>query len=419
MLWQFVQVTLRLGRWPVRSLSTRSTAVGPQSSEANSSDTNTRNNRGSNISGSRIFHASNVDSHTTQNVCSTLVISESILSHQSIAENIATFKYVKVSIDGVDNNLDALNDNGSQINLIHRSIIPDDKMQTVGRITIRGAFGAPVQTDVTLLSIKPAVSDINEVNIAPPLEIMFAVCDKLKERIILTSDTVNNLELLQHYNVVHIPESVIAMTSTVDDEIGDDQSASCDDDVIALDGGSESLVSTVQDTFVDRRVTLSNQLDVDPQLRSADYITLLNEQITDPSLNKYWDMARDNQKNGFFVQDGLLYPHGQVNGEKVTQLCLPSQRISTVLKIAHDMPFRSLMAFRRANDRIAMSFFFAGQRYQVKDYCMRCETCQLFAPARRNDFNVIKPIPCTRCASFWSSCIRLFWTIQWIWSLQI
>jgi len=36
----------------------------------------------------------------------------------------------------------------------------------------------------------------------------------------------------------------IAMTSTADDEIGD-QSASYDDDVIPLDGSSDSIVSTV------------------------------------------------------------------------------------------------------------------------------------------------------------------------------
>jgi len=39
-----------------------------------------------------------------------------------------------------------------------------------------------------------------------------------------------------------------------------------------------------------------------------------------------------------------------------------------------------------------MRFFFPGQRARVKDYCMRCETCQLFAPARRSDLNVIEPI---------------------------
>jgi len=187
-------------------------------------------------------------------------------------------------IQAILNNLDAPSDSGSQINLIHRSIIPDDKMQTVGRIAIRGAFDATVRTDVALLSIKPAVSDNNEVIIAPPLEVMFGVCDELNERIILTSDTANELQLLQQYNVVHIPESVIAMTSTVDDEIG--ESDSYDDDVIPLDGSSESLASTVQDTFVDRTYTPSNQPDVDSQLLSADYITLRNEQITDPSLSK-------------------------------------------------------------------------------------------------------------------------------------
>jgi len=82
-------------------------------------------------------------------------------------------------------------------------------MQTVGRSAIRGAFGAPVQTDVALLSIKPTVFDNNEVNIAPPLEVMFAVCDELNERIIITSDTVNKLELIQQYNVVHIPQSAL------------------------------------------------------------------------------------------------------------------------------------------------------------------------------------------------------------------
>jgi len=43
---------------------------------------------------------------------------------------------------------------------------------------------------------------------------------------------------------------------------------------------------------------------VDSQMRSADYITLRNEQLADPSLSKYWDMARDNQKNGFYIQTG-------------------------------------------------------------------------------------------------------------------
>jgi len=71
-----------------------------------------------------------------------ILYSEFIISPQSIADNIATLKNVKVFIEGVDNNIETLNDSGSQINSIHISIIPEYKMQTVGRISIRGAFGA-------------------------------------------------------------------------------------------------------------------------------------------------------------------------------------------------------------------------------------------------------------------------------------
>jgi len=53
-----------------------------------------------------------------------------------------------------------------------------------------------------------------------------------------------------------------------------------------------NLASTEQNTFIDHTVTRSSQ--PDSQLRSADYITLRNEQIASPS--KYWDMAQDIRK---------------------------------------------------------------------------------------------------------------------------
>jgi len=64
------------------ALSTCSTAVGPESSVTHSSVSTTRSIHGSGNSGSRIFYTLNVDSHTTH---STSVISESILSPQSLA----------------------------------------------------------------------------------------------------------------------------------------------------------------------------------------------------------------------------------------------------------------------------------------------------------------------------------------------
>jgi hypothetical protein len=90
--------------------------------------------------------------------------------------------------------------------------------------------------------------------------------------------------------------------------------------------------------MISNRDFKSNDLKSSPSLRSADFITLRNEQLADPALSKYWDFAR-NEKGGFFIRDGLLYRYGYVNGEKVIQMCLPETRVSTVLKLAHDMPF--------------------------------------------------------------------------------
>jgi hypothetical protein len=159
-----------------------SSAIEPVSSDSQSSVAVARQSRGN--GGSRVFYASNSisDGPSTQNVRTTSFITEPNLYPHSISDNIATLKYVKIAIDGVDfNNIEALHDSGSLVNLIRKPIIPEDQMKVVGRIVIRGAFGAPVQTDVVLLSIKPVVSGTNEVNIAPPLEVLFAVCEELSE----------------------------------------------------------------------------------------------------------------------------------------------------------------------------------------------------------------------------------------------
>ena len=125
-------------------------------------------------------------------------------------------------------------------------------MKAVGRLAIRGAFGAPVQTDVVLLSIKPAVSGTNEINIAPPLEVMFAVCEELNECIILTADTVNKLELLQHYNVMNVPDNIVIMASTVVEEVDDQSESSVKEDIIPLDGSSDPIGSTTSVISPDR-----------------------------------------------------------------------------------------------------------------------------------------------------------------------
>jgi hypothetical protein len=321
-------------------------------------------------------------------------------SPNTIAEKFAPLDYVRINIVGIPGTFAALNDSGTQVNLIHRLLIPEEKLKSVGQIAIRGAFGSPAHSEVVMLAVKPATSAPHEVNIAPSREVLFAVCEDLNEQVILTADTVRQLELLKTYNVIHVPELITAKSQV--EHVGDVSDSSEVDDIWPLDGRAETLIPCDTDvsndseggsaSIVDDSPGHVKSVSADDDLRCAGAITLRNEQLADPALAKYWNFARK-EKCGFFVKDRLLYRHGKVNGEKVILLCLPETRIDTVLKLAHDMPFSGHMAFRRTNDRVSLNFFFPGQRSRVKDYCMRCEKCQLFAPARHDDLNVVEPIP--------------------------
>jgi hypothetical protein len=331
--------------------------------------------------------------------CHASVMTESY-SPNTIAEKFVPLDYVRINIVGVPDTFAALNDSGTQVNLIHRSLTPEEKLKSVGQIAIRGAFGSPVHSEVVMLAVKPATSAPNEVNVAPSREVLFAVCEDLNEHVILTADTVRQLELLKTYNVIHIPELITAKSQV--EHVGNASDSSEISDILPLDGRAETLIPCDTDvsndsdgesaSIVDDSPGHVESVSADDDLRCADAVTLRNEQLTDPALAKYWNFARE-EKCGFFLKDGLLYRHGKVNGEKVIQLCLPETRIDTVLELAHDMPFSGHMVFRRTNDRVSLNFFFPGQRARLKDYCMRCEKCQLFAPARRDDLNVIEPIP--------------------------
>jgi hypothetical protein len=113
------------------------------------------------------------------------------LDHQRNLQNFSQLSYVPICIQGVTGNHDALNDSGSQVNLIKRDLLQQlPEIQTTGRVSIKGIVGPAIETDLALLDIKPAPTEVGCTNIAPPLREIFAVCDELNEDIILTADTV-------------------------------------------------------------------------------------------------------------------------------------------------------------------------------------------------------------------------------------
>jgi hypothetical protein len=116
------------------------------------------------------------------------------LDHQRNLQNFSKLSYVPICIQGVTGNHDALNDSGSQVNLIKRYLLQQlPEIQTTGCVGIKGIVGPAIETDLVLLDIKPAPTEVGCTNIAPPLREIFAVCDELNEDIILTADTVKRL----------------------------------------------------------------------------------------------------------------------------------------------------------------------------------------------------------------------------------
>jgi hypothetical protein len=69
------------------------------------------------------------------------------LDHQRNLQNFSKMSHVPICIQGVTDNHDALNDNGSQVNLIKRDLLQQlPEIQTTGRVSIKGIVGPAIET---------------------------------------------------------------------------------------------------------------------------------------------------------------------------------------------------------------------------------------------------------------------------------
>ena len=63
----------------------------------------------------------------------------------------------------------------------------------------------------------------------------------------------------------------------------------------------------------------------------------VDEQRSCPSLRPFWQFAEQDKK-GFFVDNGLLYHLETLWGQKLKHLGLPDQRIPVVPEMGHNSP---------------------------------------------------------------------------------
>ena len=114
------------------------------------------------------------------------------------------------------------------------------------------------------------------------------------------------------------------------------------------------------------------------------------EQKQDDSLSHWWKMAEEN-KNGFFVHDDLLFRSERFLGHTFKQLCVPRSRRNTVLDLAHNA-VGAHMGIKRTIERILFSFTWPGLRADVCKYIQTCPTCQKHARITCQDRVPIKAV---------------------------
>jgi len=112
----------------------------------------------------------------------------------------------------------------------------------------------------------------------------------------------------------------------------------------------------------------------DVTLTSESHSELSNEQMADTTLATCWKMAKEG-KGGFVILNDVLYH--KVEGQLVSQLCLPQSRRVKVLKLAHDSVFGGHMGEKKTRERIRLSFYWPGLRQSVHDDVSSCTSCQL------------------------------------------
>ena len=98
----------------------------------------------------------------------------------------------------------------------------------------------------------------------------------------------------------------------------------------------------------------------DVTLTSESHNELSNDQMADTTLATCWKMAKEGE-GGFVILNDVLCHKDKVEGQLVSQLCLPQSRRVKVLKLAHDSVLVGTWAKRRHESVFVCLFI--GQGY--------------------------------------------------------
>ncbi|KFM71645.1 Retrovirus-related Pol polyprotein from transposon 17.6, partial [Stegodyphus mimosarum] len=108
------------------------------------------------------------------------------------------------------------------------------------------------------------------------------------------------------------------------------------------------------------------------------------EQAECGSLKSAFTDARNN-KNGYWLESGILYHTGTINGQRCNQLVVPQSRRKEIVKLVHESLQEGNFAAKKTAERIKMSFWWEGLSKEVRKWCEACKECQLRRKVKGKD----------------------------------
>jgi hypothetical protein len=129
---------------------------------------------------------------------------------------------------------------------------------------------------------------------------------------------------------------------------------------------------------------LIGALAIDPHYRTV--LKALHSRTAD----KPNDGTKEETYQGFQMRkNGLLYLLDET--DETGRLCVPSSKLDTFLKEAHDG--QAHQGARKTYDRLRRDIYAANLRRTVEKYVRSCPQCQLSKPSRHKPFGQLQPIP--------------------------
>jgi hypothetical protein len=280
---------------------------------------------------------------------------------------ISPLKYIDVVINGKVHS--ALIDGGAEVPLIKSSLLQD--VSSIGSVHIQPIVGKSVEAKLAVLDVaKFDSSDVDcdacDTCVHGPMHVVFAVTDLASQDVVLPEAIVTDLHKTSHKckhlckdNEFSINCCIIATNNIVLDK--SDSARDVDKDPETVDDALDDVINV-------------DLLDSDEHECFGKRHELILQQVNDDSLKACRSMA-DNNKNGYYWKDGILFHKDRVLNQIVEQLVVPQSRRRNIVEFAHNSCFHQ--GHKKTSERIRFSFTWPSLKSDVINFVSSCEPCQL------------------------------------------